>query len=111
MKKSISIELDKTRNMRLDSDALEKIEDKFDRPFHRIDFENMRIKDYKYILYMSLVHEDQDLTLDQVSNILKNSDMDMVDVYKKVSTVVGLALSKKAVEAAEAQERMNPNKI
>lgn len=81
MKKYISIELDKTRNLRYGMVALMKIEDKLGKAFASIDFDKeLKYKDLAIIIWAGLSHEDKNLN-PQVT-------AELIDEYSDIATVM-----------------------
>lgn len=90
-KKYISFELDKTRNLRYGMQALIKIEERLGKSFAKIDFESdMKYSDLAIIIWAGLEHEDKDLTIDKVT--------ELIDEYSDIQT----ALTKMSEAMAEA---------
>ncbi len=88
MKKSVAIELDRMRNVRLGFKALTIIEDMLKTPISKINFEEISLNQIIIILYAGLIWEDASLTKDKV--------IDLVDEYssiEEVSKVIGEALN------------------
>ncbi len=87
-KKSVAIELDKVRNVRLGFKALTIIEDTLKTPISKINFDEVSLSQIITILYAGLVWEDSSLTKEKV--------IDLVDEYSSiedVSKVIGEALT------------------
>lgn len=79
--------LDKTRNLRYGMVAMDKIEKKFKKPVAKIDFDNLTMEDAATIIWAGLVHEDSNLTVQKV--------MQLVDAHssiKKALEVMGEAI-------------------
>lgn len=70
MKKSITIELEKARNLRYGINALVKIEELTGRPITKLDLDNISMKDLRTILYAGLCHEDNSLTPEKVGELI-----------------------------------------
>lgn len=93
MKKGISINLDKPRTLRYGINALAKIEDITGRPITALDLNRVGIKDLLVIVYAGLYHEDKDLTVEQVGNIIDEYS-DINSVAEKVGEAFTLAFGK-----------------
>lgn len=79
MKKSVTVELDKARNLRYGMNALVKVEELTGKPITKLDLENISIRDLRTIVYAGLFHEDKDLTPDKVGNLIDEySDINIV---------------------------------
>lgn len=88
MKKGVSIQLDKPRTLRYGMNALAKIEDITGKTIMSLDLTSLGIKDLLVIVYAGLCHEDKNLTLEQVG--------DLLDEYTDITTLaekVGEALT------------------
>lgn len=87
MSQYVPIELDKIRNLRLGFRAISIIEKSLNKPIAKIDFESLTIEEMSTIIYAGLVHEDDQLTVDKV--------IDLIDEYadiEKVSEALGKAI-------------------
>lgn len=74
-----SLELDKTRNLRYGMKALSLIEQKLNKPIMNMDFDSLSVTDIAVIIWAGLVHEDKELTVDRV--------MDLVDEHSTIPEV------------------------
>ncbi len=74
------IKLDKVRNFRYGMKAISLIEKQLKKPISKIDLENLTMEDAAVMIWAGLVHEDKDLTVDKV--------MDLVDEYSDITTVL-----------------------
>ena len=74
------VKLDKMRNFRYGMKAISLIEKKLGKPIGKVDMENLTMEDTAVMIWAGLVHEDKDLTLEKV--------MDLVDEYSDVQTVL-----------------------
>ena len=82
------VELDKVRNFRYGMKAISTIEKKFKKPISKVDFENMTMEEIATIIWAGLVHEDKNLTVEKV--------MDLIDEkgnLQQVMQVVSEAMS------------------
>ena len=70
MKKGITFELDKPRTLRFGINALAKIEDLTGKPLTTLKLDSVGIKDLLIITYAGLAHEDQDLTVEKVGDLI-----------------------------------------
>lgn len=101
MKPSVLIELDKLRNIRLNTNALVKLEDIIGKPLSEIG-SNFGIKEIRSILFVGLLHEDKSLTLDAVGDLI-----DLVGV-EAVAEAVGKAMELAIGKPAKETEK-DPN--
>jgi hypothetical protein len=88
VKQGVIINLDKPRTLRFGINALAKIEDVTGKPLMHLDLNSIGIKDLLAIVYSGLYHEDKNLTIDQVG--------DLIDEYSNLNDVaesVGKALT------------------
>lgn len=79
MKKGITINLDKPRTLRYGMNALAKIEDVTGKSLLAFDLNNVGVKDLLAIIYSGLCHEDKNLTIEQVG--------DLIDEYSGISEI------------------------
>lgn len=88
MKKGITYNLDKPRTLRYGMNALAKIEDITGKSLMSLDLNSVGVKDLLAIVYAGLYHEDKDLTIESVG--------DLIDEYSSINEVadkVGKALT------------------
>ena len=79
MKKTVTIELDKARNLRYGMNALVKVEELIGKPITKLDLENISMKDLRSILFAGLYHEDKELTSEYVG--------DLIDEYSNITAI------------------------
>lgn len=104
----IKMQLDKERTLKYRFRAIKLLEEKFDTPFGQLDkvfsdTEKLKVDDIITLIWAGLIHEDKDLTHDQVYQMLDESDysfMDVIALFAKgfgISTPELAALKKKAL--------------
>jgi DNA-binding protein YbaB len=82
------IELDKTRTLRYGYKSLILMEELLGTTMGKIQFDNVSMMDLAKILYAGLKHEDKDLTIDSLIDILdEQSDIAMI------SEMIGKAIT------------------
>ena len=69
MRKAVSIEMDKIRNLRFGTNAISMAEDLLGRPITAIGT-SVGIKDLRVLYYCGLYWEDKELTLDDVGDLM-----------------------------------------
>ena len=75
----IPIELDKKRNLMLDLNAMVNFEEATGKNVLQGDsLNNLSAKDLRALLWACLLHEDKDLTLDQVGGMIHSGNMEVV---------------------------------
>ena len=77
MKKSVAIELDKVRNLRLGINAICMIEELTDKPIKEL-MSRASIRELRIILYCGFVWEDEYITLEHVGELMEEHDLDMI---------------------------------
>jgi hypothetical protein len=82
------IKLDKPRNLRYGMKALSMAEDIMGKPIMTLDLNRITIKDTATLLWCGLVHEDKELSVDIVMDLL-----DECEDIQKVFELVGKALA------------------
>lgn len=78
--KGFPIKLDKTRHLKFDLNALIELEDRYDtieKALNAISG-NPKIKDIRYILYVALIHEDEELTEKQAGKLVNLHNLEEV---------------------------------
>lgn len=76
-KKMVTINLDKERHLYFNLNSLEMIEDLTGKTVDKIG-ESMNMKMLKAIVFAGLVHEDKDLTLEAVGDMIGFEDLEPV---------------------------------
>ena len=90
MKKSVTIELDKARNLRYGINALVRIEGLIGKPITVLDLNSLSMSDLRNILFAGLVHEDKDLTAEKVGDLI-DEYMSIEEVAEKLGEAFTLA--------------------
>ena len=90
MKKSVTIELDKARNLRYGINALCTIEEIINKPITTLDLNNLSMKELRAILYAGLVHEDKSLTEESVGSLIDDYT-NISDISTKLGSLFCLA--------------------
>lgn len=94
MKKSVTIELDKARNMRYGMNALVKIEELIGKSITNIDLANLSINELRNIIFAGLVHEDNSLTPEIVGNLIDDYS-NIAEIGSKLGEAFTLAFGDK----------------
>lgn len=77
MKPSVLIELDRPRNIRLNTNALVKAEELLGRSISEFE-KNFGIKEIRAMLWVGLQHEDKTLTLETVGELIDEAGLEYV---------------------------------
>lgn len=93
MKHGITINLDKPRTLRYGINALAKIEDLTNKPLVKLDLKNVGIKDLLIITYAGLCHEDSNLTIEKIGDIIDEYSS-LGEIAEKVGEALTLAFGK-----------------
>lgn len=93
MKHGVTINLDKPRTLRYGINALAKIEDLTNKPLVKLDLKNVGIKDLLIITYAGLCHEDNNLTIEKVGDIIDEYSS-LGEIAEKVGEALTLAFGK-----------------
>lgn len=94
------IKLDKERNFRYGMKALSLVEKKLKKNIGQIDFNNLSIEETMTIVWAGLYHEDKELTVDSLMDIIDEHDIKIGAVVE----AMGLAINDAFGEGGE-----NPN--
>nr|BDD45775.1 hypothetical protein 4 [bacterium]BDD47214.1 hypothetical protein 7 [bacterium] len=85
----VEIELDKTRQLKFDFNALAEMEDVLQKPITQMNGENIGLKELRALLYAGLKHEEPGLTLDKAGQLIA---LDRVEkITEKVMEAFSLA--------------------
>lgn len=79
----VDIQLDKKRKLRYTMNALAEIEDALGVTMGEIDTVKMTIKNIRVILWAGLIHEDPELTVEEVGNMVDLQNLD--EVQEKIT--------------------------
>lgn len=90
MKPSVLIELDRPRNLRMDTNALVKVEELLGKPLTVLDETATGIKELRILLFAGLWHEDKTLTLDMTGDLM---DGKTTYVSQKIEEAINLAFA------------------
>lgn len=75
----VEIELDKIRHLRLDFNALARAEEATGKSLlNGIAWQNMTVKDYRALVWACLLHEDPELTLEDVGSLIHVGNVEYV---------------------------------
>lgn len=75
----VSIELDKKRNLLLDLNAMVNFEEATGKNILQgASLDNLSAKDLRALLWACLLHEDKDLTLEQVGEMIHGGNMESI---------------------------------
>lgn len=83
----VEVELDKTRTLRYTMNALAEIEDQLGVPLSEMENISMTMKNIRVILFCGLMHEDKELTQEDVGEMVDLQNME--EVQKKVAEAFG----------------------
>ena len=96
MKPSILIELDRPRNIRLNTNALVKVEEILNRPISEFGT-SFGMTEIRAMLWAGLLHEDKSITLDSVGDLIDEAGLEYVT--EKVGEAINVAMGIKSEEA------------
>jgi hypothetical protein len=85
----VKMELDKERNLRYTMNALAEIEDILGVPLSEMENVKMTIKNVRVILWAGLIHEDPELTQEEVGNMVDLGNFK--EVQEKVAEAFAMA--------------------
>lgn len=93
MKNGITIVLDKPRTLRYGINALVKVEELTGKSITKLDLNQVGIKDLLIIIYAGLCHEDKDLTIEKVGELIDEYS-DLTTIADKLGEAFTLAFGK-----------------
>jgi hypothetical protein len=85
----VAVTLDKKRNLRYTMNALAEIEDQLGVPLSEMGNLKMTIKNVRIILWSGLIHEDKELTPEDVGNMVDLGNFE--EVQQKVAEAFAMA--------------------
>jgi DNA mismatch repair protein MutH len=85
----VKIELDKVRHLRYTMNALAEIEDQLGVPLSEMKDVKMTIKNVRVILWAGLIHEDAELTQEEVGNMVDLGNFE--EVQQKIAEAFAMA--------------------
>jgi hypothetical protein len=102
MKKGVTIILDKPRTIRYGMNALAKIEDITGKSIITLDLNKVGIKDLLVIIYAGLYHEDNELTIEKVGDLIDEYS-NLNDMAEKIGEALTLAFGNGKTQQASSQ--------
>ena len=93
MKKGVTIILDRPRTLRYGLNALAKVEDITGQNIMGLDLNNVSIKDLLAIIYAGLYHEDKELTVEKVGDLI-DEHSNITEVAEKLGEAFTEAFGK-----------------
>ena len=90
VKPEVKITLDKERTLKLDLNAMVAYEENTGKSLFSFQSGKMTAKDLRSLLWVCLIHEDKDLTVEQVGAFITLENM--ADVSEKVGQAFNLAV-------------------
>ena len=93
MKKGVTIILDRPRTLRSGLNALAKVEDIMGKNIMGLDLNNVSIKDLLAIIYAGLYHEDKELTVEKVGDLI-DEHSNITEVAEKLGEAFTEAFGK-----------------
>ena len=97
MKPSVLIDLDKPRNIRLNTNALVKVEEVTGRPISSFIPGTVGMRDIRAFLWAGLIHEDRELTLFETGQLMDRADYNYIE--DKVTEAIRIAMNYKDEES------------
>lgn len=94
-KQMIVLKWDKPRELKYGMNALAKLEKMIGKPLSQMNTTNMGIYEMRDMLYCGLYHEDKDLTLEKVGDLVDEYADDMADLGKKLNEAIQASLDGK----------------
>ena len=104
MKKSVTIELDKIRNLRYGMNALVKVEEITGKNITKLDLSDISMKDLRTILFAGLYHEDKDLTPEKTGNLIDEYG-NITEIAAKLGEAFTLAFGGDEKNATAGQQK------
>ena len=98
------IELDKTRNFKYGMRAISLAEKKFKSPISKIDMNNLTMEEMATIIWAGLVHEDKNLSIERVMDLVDDSKLTVTQVFEMAGDALDKAFNGEEPEEAEKNE-------
>lgn len=89
----VPVQLDKVRNFRYGMRALKTVEDLEGKSISQIDMENMSMSTLANLVYAGLCHEDKELTIDKVIDLIDDYS-DIQSIAETMGKAIALAFNK-----------------
>jgi hypothetical protein len=89
----VVINLDRPRIMKFRRKELKLLEVAFKCKISKIDFDDIGVDDITKIVHIGLVHEDKDLTLEQVEDLLDETDLPFGDIVAAVMNAFRMSMT------------------
>lgn len=99
---TIIIKLDKERVLKFRRKELKLIEKSIGKKITKIDFDDIGVDEIAKMIHFGLLHEDENLTLEQVEGLMDNSEMYFGEMNEAVMKAFSVAMAgPKALKAFE----------
>ncbi len=83
--------IDKMRNFRYGMKAISIIEKTLNAPIAKLDFDSLTMYQTAVIIYAGLVHEDKNLTVDKVMDMIDDSENSFTNIIAEMGKAIGEA--------------------
>jgi hypothetical protein len=110
MKKFVPITLGKARNLRYSFKALSRLEEELDSSIASIDFSDVSVKTMVTFIWAGLVHEDDNLTVEDVMDLIDESEMPMDELMEKVTQAMDAAMKSMGAPKKKPPARKSANR-
>lgn len=110
MKTYVPIKLDKMRNLRYSFKALSRLEEEFGCSIATINFATLSVRQIVTFIWAGLIHEDNDLTVDKVMDLMDDSELEMDELMEKVTEAMDAALASMGAGKKKPQGRKPPSR-
>lgn len=85
------VKLDKVRNFRYNMRALTLIEKAFKKNIASVNFENLTIEETMTIVWAGLVHEDKDLTVEGLIDLIDDNGIKLAEIVGAMTDAISEA--------------------
>lgn len=103
MNQYVPITLDKTRNLRIGFKASDIIEATLKTPISKLNFDEMTMREMATVVYAGLVHEDKELTVDRVLDLMDEFG-DIEELGEALGKALEIGFSRKNVQGAPVKK-------
>ena len=89
----VTIHLDKARNLRYGIKALALLEKALNKPLAKINMDELTIEEIVTFLWAGLVHEDKELTPEELLDVLDKNNVDLTYIANKITEALELSFT------------------
>jgi len=104
---TIIVKLDKERTLKFRRRELKMLEISLNKNLSKIDFSDMSVDEVTKMIHLGLVHEDLELKLEKVEELLDNSESPFGEVIKDTMDAFSIAMGGGKVDISDKTQEVS----